>query len=517
MNVICYKRVSTDDQADKGFSLQYQEDILRRYCEFNKYNIIDIYTEDYSAKTFDRPEWKKIMTFLKQNKGLVDMILCLRWDRFSRNQYEAQTVIMKLNKMGVNVVTVEQPLDFTNPDADLLFSLYLTLPQVENKKNSIRTTEGSRRARLEGCWTGCAPKGYINCRTEKEKSTLKPNEDAPLILEAFERMSSGAYSADEVRRWLNSQGMKLCKQAFLNLIRNPVYIGKVYVKPYKLKGEPSQTVMGLHPALVTEDVFNKANDVLAGRKRNMRFHEDKTDLYPLKGFMKCPIHGTSITAYGARASNKTIHHYYLCTKCRSEQRHRVEEVHQAVEKVLSEISFSAQTLKLYRSVLEKLFDKEDITRKNDLHKVKKELEKNSEQRSEAQALLLSRKITAEQFQDMMNNLDKERALLNGKWTELQQKMTPFRTYLNKTVPMLENLVEYYKQVDGKTKKKILSCIFSEKFIFQNGKVATTPYTIPVQVLLNTVKGFQKAQKKQGVDFDPLSTLAPPARLELATL
>ena len=59
--------------------------MLRQYCELNHFNIVDIYTEDYSAKTFDRPEWKKILAYIKKNKKKVDMILCLRWDRFSRN------------------------------------------------------------------------------------------------------------------------------------------------------------------------------------------------------------------------------------------------------------------------------------------------------------------------------------------------------------------------------------------------------------------------------------------------
>jgi DNA invertase Pin-like site-specific DNA recombinase len=69
MKVICYKRVSTDDQADRGFSLQHQEKMLTQYFEINKYNIVDIYTEDYSVKTFDRPKWNKIMEYIKKNKG----------------------------------------------------------------------------------------------------------------------------------------------------------------------------------------------------------------------------------------------------------------------------------------------------------------------------------------------------------------------------------------------------------------------------------------------------------------
>ena len=198
MNVICYKRVSTDDQADRGFSLQHQERMLRQYCEINDHNIVGIYTEDYSAKTFDRPEWKKLMLYIKQNKKKVDMVLCLRWDRFSRNLYDALTTIKELQKLEVRVNTIEQPLDLTNPDTKVLLSMYLTLPEVENDKNSKRTRDGMHRAQFEGCWTANSPRGYDNYRDGK-RSTLKPNQGAPLITKAFERMATGSYSAEEVR------------------------------------------------------------------------------------------------------------------------------------------------------------------------------------------------------------------------------------------------------------------------------------------------------------------------------
>jgi len=259
MNIIIYKRVGTDNQADRGFSLQHQEAVMTKFCELNGHTIIGIYTEDYSAKTFDRPEWKKIIQYLKKNNGKVDGILCLRWDRFSRNAYEALTVIQQLRKMGVNVMTVEQPLDLENEDSKMLLSIYLTIPEAENDKNSMRTIEGSRRARLEGCWTGCAPRGYNNTRNGT-KSTLKLNRDSCLIKEAFERMASGSHSAEEVRNWIGDRGIKMAKRSFLNIIRNPVYFGRINVKGWK--NEPAQLVLGLHPPIISEELYVKANEVL---------------------------------------------------------------------------------------------------------------------------------------------------------------------------------------------------------------------------------------------------------------
>jgi hypothetical protein len=52
---------------------------------------------------------------------------------------------------------------------------------------------------------------------------------------------------------------------------------------------------------------------------------------------------------------------------------------------------------------------------------------------------------------------------------------------------LENLLEYYRKSDGKTKKKILGCIFAEKLVLENGKVATPVSTEPVQLTLRISK------------------------------
>ena len=487
MNVICYKRVSTDDQADRGFSLQHQEDVMKSWCELNKHTIVGIYTEDYSGKNFDRPEWNKLMIYLKKNKKSVDLILCNRWDRFSRNVGNALSAIKELNGMGISVNTLEQPLDMSNPDNKVLLSIYLTIPEIENDKNSARTTEGSRRARIEGCWTGTAPFGYNNHRTiGDEKSTLILSKESPLVIQVFEMMATGSYSAEEVRRWLNKQGFKMAKQTFLNLIRNPVYTGKVLVKAWKK--EPEQLTMGLHPRLISDELFQQANDVLKGRRRNMKFHDDKSDLYPLKGHLICPIHKTSLTAYGARGGSGKKHHYYLCTKCDKKQRHRIADVHESIEDVLSQISVTASTIKtLYKKILEKLFDREDLSRKSDIEKLKKEIEKVEGRKSNLQKRLLDDEITPQDYQDMKKDIDKDLLSYKTKLEGLTQGMSPYKNYINKEIPMMENLLLFYRKSDGKTKKKILSCIFSEKVVLEKGRVATTPFSILVQVLINTSK------------------------------
>ena len=71
--------------------------------------------------------------------------------------------------------------------------------------------------------------------------------------------------------------------------------------------------------------------------------------------------------------------------------------------------------------------------------------------------------------------------------------------------------------NGRTKKKILGCIFSEKLILEKGRVATTPFSEGVLILFEIFNALQGSEKKKEVISDLLSTNAPPPGLEPGTL
>ena len=507
-NVIVYSRVSTDEQAQQGYSLDYQEDAILRYCYNKKYNVLHTFQEDYSAKNFGRPEWKKILNLIKSDRNTntaIEAIIILRPDRYSRNLILSFSETAKLAGWGCVVEFLEGQVDNDNPEAVLLNAIGYALPQMENEKISRRSKEGSHKARLMGCWTGQAPKGFRNIRIDKN-STLEPSEYAPLIIQGFEKMASGLFSADEVRRWLNGQGLKLSKNMFPNIIRNVVYTGKIYVKEFKK--DASQVVTGLHPPLISDELFAEANRVLDGRKRNMKFHDDKSDLYPLKGHLHCTKHKLSLTA-GKCKGRYGIYHYYNCSvkndRCK---RYPIDWVHQVVEDELKQIQFSANIFKAYRSILERLFENEDVERKRNIIKIKSTIEKKIEQRNNVQELLKDGKLTIEEYRELKNPIDSELFRLERDLSILDEETTPYKDYISQHVPMLENLLEFYKNSDGKTKKKILSCIFSEKIHFDENKVAAISFQKPIEVLLNASKVLQGSKKEKEVKIDLLPTLAP---------
>ncbi len=511
VNVISYCRKSSEDQSQHSHG--YQEDAIRRYCENRGYNIVATYFEDCSAKTFDRPEWKNIIEFLKKNKSLVQKIIFLRYDRFSRNVQNSFSEIAKLAKLDCEIEMVEANVEMISPESMLTRNIMLTLPEIENAKISMRSSEGSHKARKSGCFTGIAPKGYKNFRLDT-KSTLEFNEDAPLIREAFEKMASGTYSADEIRRWLNSKGMAMSKNTFLDVIRNITYTGRIRVKEFR--GEPEHIVQGLHPQLISDEVFATANDVLKGRKRNMKFKDDKSELYPLKGHLICPIHGRTLSAYASKGGSGLLYHYYVCTKNRC-PRYPIDYAHSEIEGLLGEVQFSARVLKSYNSILERIFEAEDSNRVKLIQNTKDEIQRLKQRRIHIQDEYMDGKISSLDYQELKMTLDtkvfeKERTL-----KEMNEEHSPYKEYLNKHVPALEDLTSLYQKVDGKTKKQILSCIFSEKVHFENGKAATPKYTPPIEVLINARGVLEGSKNKKETISSLLCTLAPPSGLEPETL
>ena len=510
-NVICYCRISSDDQSHH--SIPYQEEAIKRYCDHKGYNVVATYFEDYSAKTFNRPEWKNIIEFLKNNKSLVQKIICLRYDRFSRNFTHSSNEIVRLKGLGCEIEMVESNIEMNSPESMLTRNIMLTLPEIENAKISIRSTEGSHKARKSGCFTGHAPKGYKNVRLDM-LSTLDFSEDANLIRSAFERMASGTYSADEIRRWLNSNGMTISKNTFLGIIRNITYTGKIWVKPFL--EEPEQTVQGLHPALVSDEVFAAANDVLDGRRRKMKFKDDKSDLYPLKGHLVCPIHGRTLSAYASRSRNGQLYHYYVCTKNRC-PRYPIDHAHSEIERLLGQVQFSARVLKSYRSILERIFEFEDSNRTKAIQHKKDELERLKTRKIYIQDEYIDGKITSQEYQELKMSLSSKIYETEKNLLDMREEHSPYKDYLDRHVPALEDLTSLYQKVGGKTKKQILSCIFSEKIHFENGKAATPKLTPPIDVLMNLRGVLEGPKTKQEVYKDLLCTLAPEAGLEPATL
>ena len=309
MTADLYIRVSTDEQADKGYSQRDQEERLRKYCENNQIKVRQVIFEDHSAKTFNRPKWNALLFDLKRKKNAVDFVLFSKWDRFSRNAGDAYQMINILRKLGVEPQAIEQPLDLAVPENKLMLAFYLAAPEVENDRRALNVLLGMRKAKKEGRWMGVAPVGYANKITEDGKKYIAPVEpEASIMKWVFETLAEGQLNIEQIMKQAFQKGIKTCRSNFWNLLRNPVYCGRIYLSGYK--EEESRHVQGLHQPIISEALFYDVQDYLNGKKRTYRAKVGSMDELQLRGYLICPKCGKLLTGSASKGRNRRYYYYH---------------------------------------------------------------------------------------------------------------------------------------------------------------------------------------------------------------
>jgi site-specific DNA recombinase len=467
-----YIRVSTDEQADKGYSQRSQEEVLLKYCEINKIQVRKIIFEDHSAKTFIRPEWTKLLGFLRQQKNKTDLVLFTKWDRFSRNAPDAYQMIATLKKLGVEPQAIEQPLDMEVPENKMMLAIYLTAPEIENDRRALNVFYGMRRARKEGRYMATAPIGYKNRTMEGGRKTIVPFEPAASILQwAFEEVSHGQNTVVEVYRQAKAKGLPCSKNNFWHALRNPVYIGKIVIP--KLKDEESYSVEGLHDAIIMPSLFYEVQDVLEGRKRKLKTKIVTQDMLALKGFVTCPKCGKVLT--GSASKGRTAHYHYYHCNATCGYRTRAEESNAIFEAHLNEYVLSATAAELFRQAVLDNFKNANADTSSNRKQYIDRITLLNNKVTKARELLLNDDIEPVDFRAVKMEADREITVLEAKISDLRTSTTSIgevEKTLDSALKTLTAIDKVYCESDHYGKRKLIGSIYPEKFTFEELRVRT---------------------------------------------
>lgn len=107
---LAYIRVSTNEQADKGISLDAQQHRIRAHCEAQGYDCVGVYCDaGLSGKTMDRPQLQTALALLRDGKA--DALVVLKLDRLSRSTRDILDLADRCQKEGWALVSVSEALD----------------------------------------------------------------------------------------------------------------------------------------------------------------------------------------------------------------------------------------------------------------------------------------------------------------------------------------------------------------------------------------------------------------------
>ena len=511
-----YIRVSTDEQADKGYSQRNQEEVLLKYCEISKIQVRQVIFEDHSAKTFIRPQWIKLLALLRKYRSKSDLVLFTKWDRFSRNAPDAYQMINTLKVLGVEPQAVEQPLDMSVPENKMMLAIYLTAPEIENDRRSLNVFHGMRRARKEGRFMATAPVGYVNQILEGGIKRIIPREpQAALIQWAFKEVSENRFSIEQIWKRARELGLACNKSTFWLVLRNPVYCGKIVIPKYK--EEETYWVQGLHEPLISEGLFYDVQETLNGRKKRKQGGTKivSLDKLPLRGFLICSRCKKIVSGSASKGCRQYFHYYHCSSVCGF--RKRAEEVNEAFIDGLKDYVLNPVTAELFKSVIldayQNITKSERLFRKQYIDQITTLTNKTTR----ARELLLNGDIDSADYREIKNESESAVSILETKISELKSDFpTPgeFNNLVDKAIYTITNIDVIYCKSDNETKRKLISSMYAKNFTLEDLKLRTTELTEAFK-LIYLINNSLEYEKSGTTDSNlTLSRWVPGTRFEL---
>ena len=272
-NCYIYLRVSTDEQANEGFSLDNQKRACLDYAQMCSYHVKRIFEDGgKSGRTTDRPAFQELLTLLRESP--VDAVIIYKIDRFARNVGDFSEIRKQFKNMGVKLLSVSENGDVTE---GLIGNIFASVAEWESEVNGPTPP----------------PLGYISIGGDRERKTCEPDPYvASIIKELYEIYSTGNYSILELQEWLSDKnlvsktGTGLGHSVIGNILNNPFYYGLI-----RWKGESK---IGKHIPIITKDLFETCQYVLA-KHRNFLMRRRVHD-FLLRGFIYCGECGQRYTA-----------------------------------------------------------------------------------------------------------------------------------------------------------------------------------------------------------------------------
>ena len=464
-NVIIYYRVSSNEQT-LGASLDVQEERLRKYCNQMGYNIIDNipYREDESAKTFEkRPVIQGIMNYIRKNKGRVNKLLFLQWDRYSRDIISASENLKELLKSGVEPNAIEAPLDFNSDTWPLL--LEYRHNATTSKGQKIQWTVFMEHWQKENVLIK-HQEGYKNVRISKHETHVEIDTNtAPFIQAMFKEVAKDIETPCYIRRKFARKGYNIPESSFLEMLRNKFYIGKIRVPAYK--GEPEYYVNGEHEAIIDEETFYKVQEILDGkRKKTPKLSKAiNPDLY-LRKFLICPVCGCALT--GATSSgNGGKYTYYFCCNNQKHIRVRSENVNEEFARYTAQLKPNKTVLDLYNEILKDLQSERKGESKKEVAALQNELSTVQKRINSIEDKYLDGDLTKEEYNRMLERYTKEASTIQQ---QVEMRENPNRSNiepkLNYSINLINNIDSYIRNASVGVKmgqRKILRGI-SDKIL-----------------------------------------------------
>ena len=349
-----YCRVSSDEQAVHGISIEAQREILRGYAQMAQAQIEIFEDAGFSGKNTQRPALQRMLAAIKQD----DVVSVAVWklDRLSRSLRDTLTMIEDVfMPLGVSLVSVTESIDTSTPSGRMMLNLLASFAQLEREQDSDRVVMSHKHLARDCKYLGGhIPLGY--CVDSEKHYQLDPVR-WPIARHVFDLyLARAGYNA--IMEYLNApdifpltgKGRPFTKQDLYFMVKNEFYAG-IYVRRmgadprHRITSPETIRVPGGVPAIVNRDEWNRICAIRESNARGYAASYHATSIYPLSGLVRCSVCGSVMRVrHGGKTRAGEIERYYVCSS-RCVKSARLESVEDAVYTSLEYLAADPATVR----------------------------------------------------------------------------------------------------------------------------------------------------------------------------
>lgn len=492
--IAIYCRVSTDEQAEFGYSIDEQKRLLEEWCKANDYIIYKCYSDrGISGKNIkDRPALKELLSDAKEGK--FDMVISWKINRVSRKLEDVLKIVNLLEKNNITFKSYSEPFETDTPAGRMQFQMMALIGEFERGTIAQNVKMGMIAKAKSGNWCGGRVLGYDlvpNNSPEEEKkgkNKLEINEkEAEIVRFIFNEYSKGkGYKA--ITNKMNKLGYKTKKGnnfsvgSIRDILTNPVYIGEIRYNVRQNWSEKRRRninpnpirVKGKHEAIIDRELWDKVQLILESKKgKPSRIYDGE---YPLTGILRCPKCGAGMvisrtTNTLADGTKKRIA-YYCCgnwknkgTSVCNSNTIRVDKANEYVFKKIEELVSNEAMIKAVVKNINKERKDKVKPAKRLLGDIDKELEKLDKRKRKIFEAYEDDILTKEEFQTRKNELNEKIRILEE---EKKPLLNTISEEVSEEIPyefIKDILMNFSKvlnsSVSREQQKKLLHMIISE--------------------------------------------------------
>lgn len=473
---VCYIRVSTTEQATGNNSLPVQEKKLRDYCKRGELDVLKVFVDPgESARTMDRPQFQRMLAYCREHRRKVSLVLVADLSRLSRNVADQSFTIATLQRLGIPLESVDEPMIGDSATGVLTRNMIGTFNQFFSDSLSERTRYRMRAAVSSGRFPWPAPIGYLNV----DKKLCADPERAPLVHEAFELMASGRFSTgDAVLKLITrlglttKRGRALSKQSFARMLSNPLYTGWIVSGDSRVRGN--------HDPIVSEELFQGVQERLNGKASP---HKKLSEDFPLRGVVLCAKCRKPLTAGWAKGRNKLYPRYWCWEeKCKAIGVSR-EDLEGQFSSLLSRMNPTAELLAQLPELAANQWQERKTRIATDARTLNNRLADQRTLNQKAIMAKLNDKMSAEDFDTVKATITEEVHRIESEISALDSERDTMEDFIKQAQVQAVDILGAWQKGSLNQRQELARAFFPEGLVFSHELGFFEPANVVIQQMV----------------------------------